>query len=116
MRYCDYNYYKEVYGGNMPESSFNRLSLEASAYIKRNTRNRVDENNIPDEVKLCTCSLCDKLRKIEKSEGKKSETVGSWSVTYEEKSENNNDLYDILLNYLSESVTEEGIPLLYRGC
>lgn len=116
MRYCDYKFYKEDYGGSMPESSFKRLSLDASTYIKRNTFNRIDKNKIPEEVKLCTCSLCDKLKKMEKREGKKSETVGTWAVSYDDKSNEKADLYDILLNYLSESLTEEGIPLLYRGC
>lgn len=103
-------------GGNMPESSFNRLSIEASAYIKRNTHNRIDESNIPDEVKLCTCSLVDKLKKYEKKKGKVSESVGSWSVNYQNNSEDENELYDVLVNFLLYVKDEKGESVLYRGC
>ncbi|MCF0125459.1 MAG: hypothetical protein HUJ68_06865 [Clostridia bacterium] len=103
-------------GGNMPESSFNRLSIEASAYIKRNTHNRINENNIPDEVKLCTCSLADKMKKYEKKKGKVSESVGSWSVNYQNNSEDENELYDVLVNFLLYVKDEKGESVLYRGC
>ena len=103
-------------GGKMPESTFKSLSIEASMYIKRNTYGRIEENSIPDEVKLCMCSLVDKMNKIQKQSGKKSETVGSWSATYLENAEWENELYDVLLNYLLELKDKEGTPLLYRGC
>ncbi len=114
--YIDYKFYKEEYGGNMPESSFKRLSIEASAYIKKNTFNRIDEKDIPNEVKLCTCSIAEQLKKLEKREGKTSESVGSWSVNYQEGSKDDKKLYDTLKNYLLDLVDKNGTPLLYRGC
>lgn len=116
MRYCDYTYYKNTYGGSMPESSFLKLSIEASAYIKRNTHNRIDESNIPNEVKDCTCSITDKLKKIEKRKGKTSESVGSWHINYQENSEDNNELYNTLVDFLLEVKDSRGESLLYRGC
>lgn len=100
----------------MPESSFKRLSIEASAYIKRNTYNKIDENNIPDEVKLCTCSLADKLKKYEKKKGKVSESVGSWSVNYQNSAEDENELYEVLVNFLLSVKDDKGESILYRGC
>ena len=100
----------------MPESKFKNLSIEATMYIRRNTSNRIDIENVPNEVKLCVCALVEKMNKIEKQVGKKSETVGSWSVTYLGNAEWSNELYNILLNYLSEVKDAEGTPVLFRGC
>ena len=103
-------------GGTLPEKSFNKLSLNVSAYIKRHTYKRIDEGNVPEAVKLCTCALVDNVNKIEKRKGKTSESVGSWSINYQNNSEDSNEMYEILINYLSEEKNEEGIYLLYRGC
>lgn len=102
-------------GGTMPEKSFNRISIDVSTYIKRQTHNRVDENNIPEAVKLCTCACTDKANKIEKKKGKTSESVGSWSVNYQDNSEDSKEMYDILVNYLLYEKDSKGESLLYRG-
>lgn len=106
---------KKNMGGEMPENSFKRLSIEASIYIKRHTHNRIDESNIPESVKLCTCSLVDKIRKLEKKKGKISESVGSWSINYQDNSEDSNEMYNILVNYLLYEKDNKGESLLYRG-
>ena len=107
---------KKNMGGTLPEASFNRLAIEASAYIKRNTFNRIDIENIPEEVKFCTCSIVEQMKKLEKREGKVSESVGSWSVNYQTSNENEKNLYEVLSYYLSETKDKKGIPVLYRGC
>lgn len=107
---------KKNMGGKMPESNFKSLSIEATMYVKRNTFNRIDAGNIPNEAKLCVCALIEKMNKMQKQAGKKSETVGSWSTTYLENAEWSNELQNILLNYLSEVKDNEGTPVLYRGC
>jgi len=109
MSYVDYTFYKDNYHGIMPSSIFDRLVIGASAYIKRNTFSRIDETNILDEVKYCACTLADKMLKIEKREGKKSESVGTQSASYVEKSQDDADKYQILTDYLDPK-------LLYRGC
>lgn len=116
MRYCDYTFYTTEYSGTMPESLFNRLSIIASAKIKANTFGRIDEITIPDEVKYCTCTIVDALKEIQKRDGKKSESVGSWSVTWEGSEEDKKKLSNIMKDYLSELTDTEGTPLLYRGC
>lgn len=109
MRYCEYDFYKTNYSGTMPVSTFNRLSIKASAYIKSNTFNRITEPVLDENVKYCMCDLVDKMLKIEKREGKKSESVGTWSTAYVESAEDKQELYNTLLDYLD-------LSLLYRGC
>lgn len=106
---------KKNMGGTLPEASFNKLAIKASAYIKRHTFGRIDINNIQEEVKLCTCSIVEQMKKLEKGQGKTSESVGAWSVNYQTNSESEKRLYNILLDYLSEIKDKEDIPLLYRG-
>lgn len=106
MKYCDYKFYKESYSGVMSESLFNRLVIQASAYINSNTFNRIDVVN--DNIKYCTCNICDIMLGIEKREGKTSESVATWHVNYTDKTEDKNSLYKILTTYLEPS-------LLYRG-
>ena len=117
-QYADYSYYIGTYKGSMPEPDFNRMSKSASAKIKENTFGRIDENNPKEEVKWCTCVLADKLLNTSKSESKSSESVGSWSVSYA-----NNTQVDVekmviatIKEFLSEVYTEDGTPVLYRGC
>ena len=116
MRYCEYEFYRDDYKGAMPESLFNRLSIIASAKIKASTFSRIDEASIPVEVKYCACTIADQLKEMQKSDGKKSESVGSWSVNYEDSEIGKKKLNDIMKDYLSESTDINGTPLLYRGC
>lgn len=117
-QYADYDYYISKYKGNMPESDFDRMSKIASAKIKANTYGRIDEKDVQDEVKYCACVLADKLFKISKSEGKFSESVGSWSISYSGNSKIDEDkmITSTIKEFLSEVYTEDGTPLLYRGC
>lgn len=115
-QYANYNYYISTYKGTMPEDDFERLSVFATMKIKANTFGRIDENNIPDEVKFCTCAIADKLLSVYKNEGKTSESVGHWSVSYAD-SKSGQDLIQLTLKeFLSEVYTEDGTPVLYRGC
>ena len=116
MRYCEYTFYEETWGGTMPETTFIRLSIEASMYIKRHTFGRIDEDDIPEEVQYCTCAIVDAMQEIEKRTGKSSETVGSWSVSYQDSEDDDSNLYDILTNYLLDVKTSDGNSILYRGC
>ena len=117
-QYADYDYYINEYKGNMPETDFDRMSKMASAKIKANTFGRIDENDVQSEVKYCTCVLADSLLVASKIEGKSSESVGSWSVSYSDtsKSELNETINQIIKEFLSEVYTADGTPVLYRGC
>lgn len=118
MNYCDYSFYEEKYGGKMSESNWNRLSIEASMYIKRNTSGKIDNIfvKVPDEVKYCVCTIADKLQNIEQRTGKSSESVGSWSVSYQNSGDSDKELYDTLMNYLFDIKTDDGNSILCRRC
>lgn len=117
-QYADYSYYIGTYKGSMPEPDFNRMSKSASVKIKENTFGRIDESKPQDEVKYCTCVLADKLLNVSKSEGKSSESVGSWSVSYANNTQVDIEkmVTTIIKEFLSEVYTEDGTPVLYRGC
>lgn len=92
--YIDYDFYKESYGGtSVPQNSFLRFSIKASAYIDKITFGRIpkmyitdstDEGyNVPDEVKFAVCAVIDIDKKIEDDGGViSSESEGNHSVTY----------------------------------
>lgn len=115
-QYANYDYYISKYKGTMPETDFSKLSIIASMKIKANTFGRIDENNVPDEVKFCTCVLADKLLIATKNEGKSSESVGPWSISYTDSKSGQELIQSTLKEFLSEVYTEDGTPLLYRGC
>lgn len=117
-QYADYSYYIEKYKGSMPEPDFNKMSKSASTKIKASTFGRIDEKNPQEEVKWCTCVLADKLLSYSKSEGKSSESVGSWSISYSNNTQTDVDKMIIatIKEFLSETYTTDGTPVLYRGC
>ena len=118
VQYADYDYYTNEYKGSMPKTDFERISKIVSMKIKANTFGRINENKVQDEVKFCTCLLADKLLKATKSEGKSSESVGSWSISYSNNAQTDIDkmVVSTIKECLSEVYTEDGTPLLYRGC
>lgn len=115
-QYADYKYYKEEYKGNMPETDFEKLSKIASAQIKLNTFNRIDEAEVPAEVKFCMCVIVDKMLITMKNEGKLSESVGPWSVSYASSQEGRKTIENTMVEFLANLVDKNGTPLLYRGC
>ena len=115
--------YKDITGATSVPNNFDQLNIEASAYIDRQTFNRVNPSDIPEEVKQCTCYLIDLLVEEEdaiKDVSKiKSENVDGWSRTYatsdEVKKTYNNKKQDLLELYLSKVFGYDGNLLLYRG-
>lgn len=115
-QYADYKYYKEEYKGNMPLADFDRLAKIASTQIKLNTFNRIDETDVPEEVKFCTCVIVDKMLATMKNEGKSSESVGPWSVSYTSSQDGKKAIENTMVEFLANVVDKNGTPLLYRGC
>lgn len=116
ITYADYSFYQNVYKGTMPEAEFNILSIQATMKIKTNTFNRIDEENIQEEVKFCTCLIADKLKKMQKGEGKTTERLADWSVSYCDSVENNRIIAQCISECLSNVYDSKGSALLYRGC
>lgn len=125
--YTDYDYYKNIYKGNMPETDFNRLVIRASAEVRKNIFNR-DITNYKDEVQMATCSVADILFKIEQLEIRKdklvsnnaadkvvsSESVGDLSRTFANTT-NLNDLENEISNQKVKIIEEIRMYLLHTG-
>lgn len=94
-QYLTYEDYKEL-GGTLDLTPFNLLEFEARRKVDLRTQNRlreIDSEEIPQEVKLCIFKMIDTVLKSydeEINRGKSSESVGSYSVSY------NNDMKEII--------------------
>lgn len=74
--YTDYDFYKDTYMGDMPETDFNKVIVRASYEVQKNIFNR-DIKGYEDEVQMATCSVADILLKIEQLETRKDKLVSS---------------------------------------
>lgn len=123
LKYINEEEYKKLLGVESIPDDFNKLVIEASSYINRHTFGRIDENNIPEEVKYTTCLIVDEINKYNeraKSIGNvKSENVSKWSKTYKDanelQTESQKNKINILSEILYDVVDKEGTPLLFRG-
>ena len=119
----DKDEYKSILGtDNVPEN-FDNLNIEASNYINYKTFGRIDENNVPEQVKYVTCliiSLLDEENtKLSKIGNLKSQNVEGWSESYSTPEEIKTDYEDkkqkVLNQYLWNVIGIDGNPLLYCG-
>lgn len=87
--YADYEYYTSTYKGNLPKEEFEKSIMKASAYVRRITFGRADDNTEMDEVKIAACAVCDLIANDEKVRSKHSgravtsENTDGYSVSYE---------------------------------
>ena len=87
--YADYEYYISAYKGKLAKEEFEKSIMKASAYVRRITFGRADDNMEMEEVKLATCSVCDLIANDEKVRSKHSgravtsENTDGYSVSYE---------------------------------
>jgi len=73
--------------GGLEEAAFSALEIQAAAFIREITFNRIKETT--EDVQYATCAVIDCLKKwqdtetvLQENAGKKSESVGKYSVTY----------------------------------
>lgn len=116
MKYADYDFYCNDYCGSKIKTAeeFNRMAVEASAYLNQITLGRIETPS--DEVKMATCAIADVYFNQYKAENEKevaSESVGPHSVSYVKKSKTMIDYQkekrEKAMIYLSNT------GLLYRG-
>lgn len=87
--YADYEYYASTYKGSLVKEEFEKSIMKASAYVRRITFGRADDNMEMEEVKLATCAVCDLIANDEKVRSKHSgravtsENTDGYSVSYE---------------------------------
>lgn len=121
MSYADFGYYTDTYKGtSVLERDFPRLALRASSFLDYYTQGRAKLNPDLDAIKMACCAIAEQVALFDSSQsgsaGVKSESVGSYSVTYQTAEEKvsgvsaANKMYaSIARMYLS------GTNLLYRG-
>lgn len=117
MNYADSAYYTGTYKGAVIDAaSFDSYARKATQIIKQFTFNRVDENTIPDEVKMCCCDVAEIIYKADKSRhsGKTAEKTGEASVSYESDANIDEKLEKDTAKTIHNWLADTG--LLYRGC
>ena len=115
-QYLTYSEYQEI-GGKLQQMPFNLLEYRARKEIDRNTFNRFASiNDYPQELKLCINDLINEIQNYNEIGNKASETVGSYSVTFNKPvtTEEQKVLNNIIKSYLLETKIN-GIPVLYCG-
>lgn len=123
-QYLTYSEYQEL-GGTLDQTPFNLLEFEARKKIDLRTQNRLVElayDEIPSEVKLCEFKMINTILKgydEEVERGKTHETVGSYSVTYNDDfkriiESKNAEINDLILSDLF-GIVINGEHILYCG-
>ena len=115
--------YKSILGTDNVPNDFKNLNIQASNYINHRTFGRIDENNIPEQVKYATCLIIDLINeendKLSKIGNLKSQNIEGWSESYmtadEIKQEYSNKKYTVLQEQLWNVIGIDGNPLLYSG-
>lgn len=82
-QYLTYSEYQEL-GGTLEELPFNLLEFECRKIIDEKTQNRLFEQEIPQEVKLCEFKMINCVNDYSKSlaSGISSESTDGYSVSY----------------------------------
>jgi len=121
-QYLKYQEYKEL-GGTLELTPFNVLEFEARRRIDEVTHNRLaGGKDIPQEVKMCEFSIINKVLESydkEINRGKSSESVGSYSVSYNSDvkkiiEDKRTEINDLILTDLY-GVVYNGEHILYCG-
>ncbi len=115
-QYLTYDEYKKL-GGNLSQMPFNLLEYRAEKEVDELTSNRFRKiSNYPQELKLCIIELITDINKYNKSGTKTSETVGSYSVSYDKPvtKEKKEELKNIVKTYLSTTKIDN-VFVLYCG-
>ena len=115
--------YKKLLGKESVPDNFKNLNIEASAYINHKTFERIDKNNIPEQVKYSTCLIINLLneenQKLSEIGNLKSQNIEGWSESYSTPEEIKTDYeekkYSTLKKYLWNVIGIDGNPLLYCG-
>ena len=119
----DEDEFKKQLGTEDVPKDFKNLNIEASAYINHKTFERIDKNNIPEQVKYVTCLIINLLneenQKLSEIGNLKSQNIEGWSESYSTPEEIKTDYeekkYSTLKKYLWNVIGIDGNPLLYCG-
>ena len=123
LKYITEEEYKELLGKESIPDNFNNLVIRASNYINYNTHGRINEKDIPEQVKYVTCLIInlqeEENTKLSEIGNLKSQNIEGWSESYSTPEEIKSDYEDkkqkVLNQYLWNVIGTDGNPLLYCG-
>lgn len=123
LKYITETEYEKLLDAESIPDSFDKLVIEASNYINYNTHGRIDQNNIPEQVKYVTCLIIDLINeqetKLSEIGNLKSQNIEGWSESYSTPEEIKKDYSEKKQTVLSENLWDvigtDGLPLLYCG-
>lgn len=123
LTYITNKEYIRLLGAQSIPNNFNNLVIQASNYINHNTHGRIDENNVPEQVKYVTCLIVNLIAEeddiLSKIGNLKSQEIEGWHESYftpeEIKSDYEKRKKQILSDYLWNVIGTDGNPLLYCG-
>ena len=119
--YAEYDFYLNDYkGSTIPDApSYDRVAVEASAYLDYITHNRIKVDELPEavmgKVKMAQCAIADvcyKQNQDDVANVVSSESVGNHSVTYAAKASNKQRELE---KYSKAKIYLHGTGLLYGG-
>ena len=123
-QYLTYDEYKGL-GGTLDLMPFNLLELEARKQLDKYTFGRlVNLETQKEEVKMCIYKLVSLLKSysddLERNRAISSENIDGYSVSYsntsiEQINGKNDEIKDIIQNWLNNCNLDDGTPYLYRG-
>ena len=116
-QYLTYDEYKKYLEGTLSKMPFNLLEYRAEKQVDELTSNRFRKvSDYPIELKLCINELITEIKKYNDTGNKSSETVESYSVTYDRPitSEKKKVFQSIIKEYLSTTKVDN-VPVLYCG-
>lgn len=100
MKYIDFEYYANSYGGYIitSEKMFDHLALKARAFVNKITFGRITSPT--DDVKNAICAVCDELFFCAGQGGISSENNDGYSVSYADHSHTAAVLYAAAVIFL----------------
>lgn len=119
----DKDEYLKILGTKDVPDDFDNLNIQASNYINYKTHERIDINDIPEQVKYVACLIINLIdeedTKISQIGNLKSQNIEGWSESYstpeEIKKEYDTKKYEVLKEHLWNVIGIDGNPLLYSG-
>ena len=123
LKYITQDEYISLLGAKSIPDNFNNLVIEASTHINHRTFGRIDENNVPEQVKYVTCLIInlqeEENQKLSEIGNLKSQNIEGWSESYSTPEEVKTDYEDkkqkAINQYLWNVIGIDGNPLLYCG-
>lgn len=129
MVYANYEFYvSQFFGNSIEEDDFSRLAVRASSFLDYYTMGKAQKNPNAQALKMACCAVAEEYKKIEVAQKvvydpvnglsvKKSESVGSYSVSYSTGDETAKSIVSNANVSLAHSAQLylAGTGLLYRG-